>query len=101
MQIIDVWMVENNIDRNDSSLFLELIEKFLMNIPGFGDNLNFERLGLTSLPNIFMYEPIVSRLKILDLSDNQLDSLPESIGCLTNVNFIELSYNAFTHIPTF
>ena len=35
----------------------------------------------------------------LDLSDNQLTSLPNSIGALTNLNYLILSHNQLTSLP--
>ena len=41
----------------------------------------------------------VLKLERLDLSDNQLTSLPEHIQHLTNLTKLDLSYNEFTCLP--
>ncbi len=42
---------------------------------------------------------LILSLKTLDLSKNQLNTLPESIGNLTNVTTLHLSMNSFSTLP--
>ncbi len=61
--------------------------------------LNLQKLGLRSLPEIFDKEPFISTLTILYLSANCLTLLPDSIGKLQNLIALSLSENQLTSLP--
>lgn len=43
---------------------------------------------------------LANTLEVLDLSNNQLDSLPDDFGCLKNLKILFLSNNRFTQLPS-
>ncbi|QZA58748.1 leucine-rich repeat domain-containing protein [Candidatus Rhabdochlamydia porcellionis] len=59
------------------------------------NTLNLRKLDLTDLPNIFHFEPFVSRLEHLDISGNKLQELPPSICSLKALKTLNLSNNQF------
>jgi Leucine-rich repeat (LRR) protein len=61
--------------------------------------LYLSRLGLASLPNIFHFNPFQHSLKGLDLSHNNLEDLPESLGNLQALTILDLSYNNLRVLP--
>lgn len=54
--------------------------------------------GLTTFPEEIL--ALADTLEVLDLSDNQLSSLPESIAQLKQLKIIFFARNAFTEYPT-
>ncbi|QZA58427.1 leucine-rich repeat domain-containing protein [Candidatus Rhabdochlamydia porcellionis] len=62
-------------------------------------NLNLSNLNLSSLPDIFNISCFCHRLKQLDLSKNQLTTLPDTFGNLSQLTELDLSTNQLTTLP--
>lgn len=62
------------------------------------EELDLPRLRLKELPNIF-YGEIAKRLRILTVSNNQLTTLPESIGNLYNLQMLSVESNCLSALP--
>ncbi|QZA58699.1 leucine-rich repeat domain-containing protein [Candidatus Rhabdochlamydia porcellionis] len=121
-KIIDQWVKDGPTDA------VESLEEAKQRIFEFFNNnqetdkLLLSDLYLTSLPDIFHFEPFKSKLARLDisynnliilpesfgnlqaltrlnLSHNQLTGLPESFACLTTLKYLNLSHNNFTMLP--
>ncbi|KAG6559491.1 E3 ubiquitin-protein ligase ipaH9.8 [Candidatus Rhabdochlamydia oedothoracis] len=77
----------------------EKIRAFL-GLSGFQrkETLDLTNLNLTSLPDIFN-NPCFNQLKHLDLSSNQLRTLPASFGELQALTNLDLSSNQLTTLP--
>lgn len=60
--------------------------------------LMLSNLGLTSLPNIF-HDPCFSRLKRLCLAKNHLKTIPNTVGCLKAIEWLELQNNKLIALP--
>ena len=58
-----------------------------------------ELISFLSSVALYYTEQELSALQTLDLSDNQLTTLPESIGKLTNLQELNLGYNQLTTLP--
>ncbi len=56
-------------------------------------------LGLTSFPDIFHEQRLIFRLDSLDLSNNQLERLPEEISRLVGLQVLDLSKNPLEGFP--
>ena len=56
-------------------------------------SLDLDKMRLKSLPSIFDQPPFILRLKLLSLCHNQLISLPEHIGLLRKLTFLNLAGN--------
>ena len=62
-------------------------------------SLKLSRLGLTSLPNVFDFEFFQRKLKELDLSHNNLQTLPDSLGNLQVLATLNLDHNSLQSLP--
>ncbi|GAG77797.1 unnamed protein product, partial [marine sediment metagenome] len=58
--------------------------------------LNLSYNDLTSLPDIICN---LSSLQRLNISHNKLTSLPDSISNLSSLQYLDISYNNFTSVP--
>ncbi len=63
------------------------------------NNLDLSELDLSELPDIFGYQTVIQKIKTLSLHENQLITLPESIGNLTHLTTLLLSFNQLTTLP--
>ncbi len=63
--------------------------------------LDLSKLNLSSLPDIFDYSEIMSRLENLKLSFNSLRLLPNSLEYLDKLTDLDLSHNNIPFIPLF
>src|SRR3989338_2043867 len=61
--------------------------------------LDLSSLSLTSLPPIFNTDPFIKRLTKLDISSNQLTSLPAEIGGLQALQRLNVYNNRLTSLP--
>ena len=61
--------------------------------------LSLAEMGLKSLPPVFDNGSLVSRLNHLDLSGNQLTTLPVPICLLKNLASLHLNHNQFSTLP--
>src|SRR3989304_6089190 len=61
--------------------------------------LDLSSLSLTSLPPIFNTDPFIKRLTKLDISRNQLTSLPAEIGGLQALQRLNVYNNRLTSLP--
>src|SRR3989338_5707822 len=61
--------------------------------------LDLSSLSLTSLPPIFNTDPFIKRLTKLDISRNQLTSLPAEIGGLQALQELNVASNRLTSLP--
>ncbi len=95
-KVLDDWVKKGkHPDRRD--IAQDRIMHFLEN-PGKTE-LDLSGLGLKFLPDIFGEKPFVSRLKYLDLSYNQLTSLPKKICELKRLRVLGLANNKLTSLP--
>lgn len=62
-------------------------------------SLVLDKLYLDTFPDIWGYEPFVSRLIRLDLADNNLDELSDDMAKLKNLKTINLCENSFLSVP--
>lgn len=60
--------------------------------------LDFCHLLLSSLPDIWDHPPL-RKLKVLHLSDNPLKTMSNYLDNLTNLTYLDLSYNQLENIP--
>jgi Leucine-rich repeat (LRR) protein len=79
-------------------------KKFCKSVYSFFSNPNMlslsaKRLGLSSLPEIFYDPELRRRLEILDLSVNNLISLPSTVLLLKNLRILRVSHNKLEKIP--
>ena len=94
---LDSWMEEAS--ENERSSYKKAKEQ-IMEFCYSGNNiLDFSDLQLHSLPDIFHLKPFPSKLKILDLRNNQLVTLPESFGNLQELIMLNLDGNRLTTLP--
>lgn len=92
-QILSIWEREGEPGELKSQAKNRVIN-FLRNTQE--NELSFNGLGLKSLPPIFDYPPLVSRLRNLILSYNDLSLLPEEIGLLENLIHLSVDNNRLT-----
>jgi len=105
IQQLDPWVAEVNIYENDDDdeyrhrlTAREKIIEFFINKDRTGLELYY--LDLSTLPNIFQIGDFTTRLKILDLSSNELTALPPEIGQLSALERLNLRENPdITGIP--
>ena len=76
----------------------EKILAFLQN--SSQNSLNLSGSYLTSLPDIWQHSSFTTRLQMLNLSNNELTSLPSSIGDLSKLCKLFLSNNGLTSLPS-
>jgi Leucine-rich repeat (LRR) protein len=84
-------------DPSKKATFIEKITCFLNN-PN-QSTLDLSDLYLNDLPDIFMHQSFKERLLALNLSCNELNALPNSIGGLTKLESLNLSGNELTALP--
>jgi len=63
------------------------------------DSLDFSSLNLKELPDIFKYGVINQKLKYLNVSGNQLESLPDGFSNLKALEGLGLSDNSLQYLP--
>ncbi len=92
LEILDQWTKEDPIRTKAKQRILEFFSSK-------ETRLNLSSLGLTSLPDIFHFEPFANKLKHLNLNDNLLKSLPESFGNLQALTILNLIKNPLKSLP--
>ena len=95
-QILATWAEEGEPEELRSQAKNKVIY-FLKNPKN--TELSFSGLGLKSLPPIFNYPPFVSRLRNLILCYNNLSLLPDEIGQLQNLQYLQLHHNRLVKLP--
>lgn len=77
------------------------ILKRVRNTPNFRGRLNLKACGLTSIPeellnDVNLCESVLS----LNLSENQLEEIPDGIGHFTNLEDLDLSHNPLSEVTS-
>ncbi|WP_220017443.1 leucine-rich repeat domain-containing protein [Candidatus Rhabdochlamydia oedothoracis] len=96
--ILKTWVEKD--PRGEDRITAQEKIRALLGLSGFQrkETLDLKNLNLTSLPDIFN-NPCFHQLKHLDLSCNQLTTLPESFGNLQALTYLDLTNNQLTTLP--
>lgn len=96
--ILDQWIEEaSEAELNSRLLAKGIVEDFLSN--PCETTVSFCNLQLSTLPNIWEYSEFTKRLKKLNLSENKLSTIPDSIGKLKALTTLHLYDNHLQEIP--
>lgn len=96
LENIDLYKYQNDTQLDDTNLY-KIDDPYFVNMLGkYVTKLDLSSNELTSLPDSIT---TLVNLEILDLSNNNLTSLPESIGNLVNLKRLNLSRNQLTSLP--
>lgn len=97
-RLINQWLIEApKIEKSSREKVKNLIGSFLLH--NDSSSLLIKDLEVTSLPNIFGSPCFGKRVKKLDLSDNQLQVLPESVAKLTSLQVLRARFNQIKAFP--
>ncbi|QZA59212.1 leucine-rich repeat domain-containing protein [Candidatus Rhabdochlamydia porcellionis] len=93
---LNQWIEESPSEENQIEAKKRILDFFNNSTK---QNLNLSSLNLSSLPNIFNISCFCYRLKQLDLSENQLTTLPDTFGNLSQLTSLSLNINQLTTLP--
>jgi Leucine-rich repeat (LRR) protein len=86
LHLSTLWIDDNNLDQFSSQLPPNLVL------------LHLGRNSITSISSTTLSS--LTRVEILDLSENQITILPTQIGLLTSLRSLWLEYNKLSFIPS-
>ncbi len=96
-RFIDERVIKNLRDEGFQGEIITRILDFIKNPEH--DYLSLDNLYLTKIPTIIFTHPAFSHTKLLNLSQNQLTTLPSEICRLTNLQQLNLNNNRLTTLP--